>query len=209
MPNDDEQTTQPSLRVVSGNPDAPDRRGREVIRAKAQAQHALSRLAATMLRTIAGSESESYDLTQRIGDYMEAQTELHAISGDWLTIQEERDALGLPTAEYPLGCSDFQKREWLRNQGMKRIIQGALRLAAHGLLGEKPHFGGRYSERLIRQGIDSMARAREPAAPPRPSGKAPQEQTVFRATREPKGRRKRWSARDSRSYRDPPSDNES
>ena len=35
---------------------------------------------------------------------------------------------------------------------MDVIVQGALRLAAHKVLGESPHFGGKYSEEVIQAG---------------------------------------------------------
>lgn len=74
--------------------------------------------------------------------------------------------------------------EWLRERGMERIVQGALRLAAHQLLGERPHFGGKYSERVIEQGIDSIERAFKPAAPPKPL-KAPREGAKRQKNRSP------------------------
>ena len=100
MTEDDDQAKPPSLRLVSENPGAKTQR--EALRLKAQAKRALSRLAATMLRTIAGSETEVYDLARRIGDYIEVQGRLNEVSGSWLTIEEEREALSLPKAEFPL-----------------------------------------------------------------------------------------------------------
>jgi hypothetical protein len=42
------------------------------------------------------------------------------------------------------------------------IVQGALRLAAHQALGERPHFGGKYSTRLIESGINAVKTAFSP-----------------------------------------------
>ena len=57
MINDEEDAKPPALKVVSDNPDAPDKARREIARAKEQAQQALANVAATILRTMAGSES--------------------------------------------------------------------------------------------------------------------------------------------------------
>jgi hypothetical protein len=108
--------------------------------------------------------------------------------------------------------TDDQYREWQRSRGMERIVQGALRLAAHQVLGERPHFGGRYSERLIEEGIALIERAFKPPAPERPLTK--KEKAARLAAQlaladllggqlQPSGRKKPWSSRDSRSYRDP------
>jgi hypothetical protein len=211
MTDDDDREKQPPIRLVSENPDAPDLSTRKIIRAKAQAQYALTRLAAALLRAIAGSESELNDLARRIGDYIEVQTELKATSGHFLTVEEEREALSLPKSEYPSSGSDWQKQEWLRNQGEERIVQGALRLAAHKLLGEKPSFGGKHSERLIQEGIDWIARAFKPASPSKPSGKAPKLVERFFGERlgmekKSRGTRGPLATRDSCSYGDPPDD---
>lgn len=209
---DDDETKPPSLRVVGDNPDA--RAHGEAARQKAQAKRALSRLAACILRTIAGSETEAYDLARRLGDYIEAQQKLNEISGHWLTIDEEREVLRLPRAEFPLTSSEYRERQWLHERGMERIVQGALRLAAHQLLGEEPHFGGKYSERLIEEGIASIERALKPPEPPQSRKKTnPKKSTTKRRIGEqlltdnsPAGRRRPWSSRDARSYRDLPKD---
>ena len=57
MINDAEDAKLPALKVVSDNPNAPDKARREIARAKEQAQQALANVAATILRTMAGSES--------------------------------------------------------------------------------------------------------------------------------------------------------
>jgi len=42
-------------------------------------------------------------------------------------------------------------------------MQGALRLAAHKILGERPHFGGKYSEEVIEQGIKLLEELNRPS----------------------------------------------
>src|SRR5439155_172455 len=139
--DDDGESKPPLLKVVSENPDAPDKAGREIMWAKERAQRALAELAATILRTMAGSESASYDVMRRIGQLIDAQKELYDLSGEWLTFEDEQKALNLPQSELDSDASDHRYREWQRDRGMERIVQGALRLAAHQVLGERPHFG--------------------------------------------------------------------
>lgn len=95
---------------------------------------------------------------------------------------------------------------------MECIVQGALRLAAHQVLGEKPHLGGKYSQRLIEDGIALIEQAKEPAAPLKPSPKkaaADKQTRIFgdrlRGSPAP-AKKKPWSSRDSRSWRDPKPD---
>jgi hypothetical protein len=145
--DDDRQNKPPLLKVVSENPGTPDRAGREIVRARQQAQRALADLAATILRTMAGTESAPH-VMRGISELIDAQKELYALSGEWLSFEEERKALSLPHSELDPDASDYRYREWQRSRGMECIVQGALRLAAHRVLGERPHFGGKYSERL-------------------------------------------------------------
>jgi hypothetical protein len=74
-----------------------------------------------------------------------------------------QNALALPVAEF--GATDMQHREWQRDRGMGDIVQGSLRLAAHQLLGERPHFGGKYSKRLIEEGMRAVRTAFDPPPP--------------------------------------------
>jgi len=61
--------------VVSENPDAPDRAGREIVRVRERAQRELANLAATILRTMAGSESAPH-IMRCISELIDAQKEL-------------------------------------------------------------------------------------------------------------------------------------
>lgn len=210
MTDDDSDSKPPTLKVVSENPNA--RANREIERARERAKGRLADLAATMLRMLAGSESASFDLMRRIGQLIDAQQEFHKLSGNWLSIEDEQKALSLPQSDLDSAFTDHQYREWQRNRGMERIVQGALRLAAHQLLGERPHFGGKYSERLIEDGIASIERALTPPPSPKPltkkkkvALKAAQTRLEERRREEPSPAKskKPWSSRDSRSYRDP------
>ena len=209
---DDEGDNKPSIfKVVSENPNA--RTEREIDRGRKHAKRRLVELAATILRMLAGSESASFDLMRKLGELIDAQRELHKLSGDWLSIEDEQKALSLPQSDFASTATDREFREWQRNCGMERIVQGALRLAAHQVLGEKPHFGGKYSERLIKEGIASIERASKPPAPQKPLTK---EEKAIRSSAQmalandllggqihTPGRMKPWSSRNSRSYRDP------
>jgi hypothetical protein len=211
--DDDGESKPPTLKVVSENPTA--RTDREIDRARERAKSKLAELAATMLRMLAGSESASYDLTQRMGQLIDAQQELYKLSGNLLSVEDEREALSLPQSDLDSNASDHQYREWQRDRGMERIVQGALRLAAHQVLGEQLHFGGKYSERLIEDGIAAIEHAYKPPIPPKPPTKKEKAERLAAEallkdlsdqTREPPKRRKPWSSRDSRSYLDPKPD---
>jgi hypothetical protein len=215
MSEDDGEKKPPLLKVVSENPDAPGKAGREIVWARERAQRALAELAATILRTMAGSESASYDVMRRIGQLIDAQKELYDLSGEWLAFEHEQKALSLPQSELDSDASDQQNRAWQRDRGMERIVQGALRLAAHQVLGERPHFGGKYSERLIEDGIAAIERAFKPPAPPKPPTKREKAEKkasqaalrdLLSAKPEPPVRKNPWSSRDSRSWTDPKPD---
>jgi hypothetical protein len=157
---DDEQSKPPLLKVVSENPNA--HTDRQITWAKQEAQNALSRFAASLLRTMAGSDSEAAYLIRRLAEFIDALKELNALSGRGLTTQELESALHLPDAGLDGSASDYSYRLWLREHGMEVIVQGALRLAAHKVLGERPHFGGKYSEEVIRRGIKLLEELNRP-----------------------------------------------
>jgi hypothetical protein len=75
-----------------------------------------------------------------------AEDEYQALSGQWLASWERKKAISLTEPDYRKEQSDW---EFEREYGMQNIVQGSLRLAAHQVLGEEPHFGGKHSERLM------------------------------------------------------------
>jgi hypothetical protein len=118
---------------------------------------------------MAGSDSEANYLIRHLSHFIDAQKELNAISGRWLTTAELEEALRLPRTYLDSSPSDdWSYRRWLREHGMEEIVQGALRLAAHKVLGERPHFGGKYSEEVIEQGIKSLEELKRPSPRPQP-----------------------------------------
>ena len=167
MSNDDDDDEKPSrLRVVSDNPNA--RSDRKMNWAKNEAQRTLAVFASALLRVMAGSATESTYLMRHLSEFIDAQKELNKSSGQWLTINELEEALLLPRADRDFARSDdWAHREWLREHGLDLILQGALRLAAHKILNERPHFGGKYSEDVIDAGIRTLEELRRP--PPRSS----------------------------------------
>lgn len=170
MANDDDD--KPShLRVVSENPSA--RVDREIVWAREEAQRSLAEFAATLLRTMAGSDSESIYLIRKLSDFVDALNKFRQDSGHGLTVAEIQKTLRIPRTEFDTSDDDWRHRQWLREHGMEIIVKGALRLAAHKILGEEPHFGGKYSERVIEQGIETLEELHRPA-PPRPQSKAKQ-----------------------------------
>jgi hypothetical protein len=158
MADDDDKP--PPLRVVSENPKA--RTERQVSWATQEAQRTLATFAAALLRTMAGSDSEASYLIHRLADFIDTLKELNALSGRGLTARELEDALRLPAAGMDDSGSDYGYRAWLREHGTEVIVQGALRLAAHKVLGERPHFGGKYSEEVIDQGIKLLDELNRP-----------------------------------------------
>jgi hypothetical protein len=107
MFEDDGEKKPPLLKVVSENPSAPGKAGRDIVWAKERAQRALAELAATLLRTMAGSESASHDVMRRIGQLIDALR----LSGEWLTFEDERKALSLPQSELESDASDQRYRK--------------------------------------------------------------------------------------------------
>lgn len=78
--SDDADDKPPPLHVVSDNSSSLGDRKIEL--ARRRAMRSFAELAATMLRTMAGSEAASYDLMHRIVQLIDAQNELHKLSGD-------------------------------------------------------------------------------------------------------------------------------
>jgi hypothetical protein len=210
--DDDEK---PPLRVVSDNPNALGERAAR--QAKARAEKALARAAASLLRVMAGGDPASYDILDDMIKAVLAEQKLEEITGRGLSFSDVQDVLQLPHAELDAEASDSRYREWQRERGMDLIVQGALRLAAHQLLDERPHFGGKYSERLIEDGMRSVKTAFDPPPKPRTKKQLAADKKAARisaddlmkeraAAPDPQKaptRKKRWSPLDSRSYLDP------
>lgn len=214
MDDDDEK---PPLRIVSDNPNA---RAEKAARdAKADVERALVRAATSILRVLAGGDPASNDVRGNMMKVFLAEERLQKITGHGLSFLDVQDVLKLPRAELDAGASDSTYRWWKRERGMEDIVQGSLRLAAHHLLGERPHFGGKYSERLIEDGIDAVNKAfYAPPPPPKLTRKqlaadkkaarmsfdeVMKERAAAPAQQKPPTRKKRWSPLDSRSYLDP------
>lgn len=164
---DDDEDKPPSLRVVSDNPNA--RADRQIEWAKNEAQSALSQFAAALLRTMAGNDTEAAYLIRRLALVVEAIGKFEKQSDRGMSAAELQEALRLPQAEMDYSADDdWRQRRWLREHGMDVIVKGALRLAAHKVLGEDPAFGGMHSTRVIEQGIETLEELKRSSPPPKP-----------------------------------------
>ncbi|MBB4362168.1 hypothetical protein GGD65_003193 [Bradyrhizobium sp. CIR18] len=164
---DDDEDKPPPLRVVSDNPRA--RADRQIEWAKVEAQRALSQFAAALLRTMAGNETEAAYLVRQLSFLIQAIKKFESHADRGMSVFELREALLLPRAEMDYTVDDdWRHRRWLREDGFDDIVKGALRLAAHKLLGEDPAFGGMHSERVIERGIKSIEESKRPPPPPKP-----------------------------------------
>lgn len=159
--DDDDDEKPPHLRVVSENPNA--RADRQVAWAKDEVERTVALFAAAMLRTMAGSSTESIYLMRRLSDFLDSLNKFREEAGRGLTVAELETALRLPQTEYVSSQDVWRHREWIRNDGLETIVKGALRLAAHKILGEEPHFGGKYSEDVIHAGIQALEELKKPA----------------------------------------------
>jgi hypothetical protein len=207
---DGREPERPSLKVVSDNPSVD--KTRPIQFAKEEAERTLAVAAATMLRTIAGSDGAAAALRNDMLRALRAEGEYQALSGQWLTSWERKEALALAQPHWEQDESDRRYRKFERDGGMQNIVQGSLRLAAHQVLGEEPHFGGKYSERLIDQGMAAIEQAKGPPPPPpklltkkqRAEQKAAWADAKYLPLGDvkPEPLRKRWSPLESKSYRD-------
>ena len=219
MTEDDNENQRPRrIRLVSDNPNADaEKVARSVERARGDVRRALAQAAATILRLMAGGEATSYNLRNDMARLALAEEKLRELSGQPSTPWDAHDALKLPSAELSGERSGDRYREWQYERGLELIVQGSLRLAAHQLLDERPHFGGKFSERLIEDGINMRRRAFEPPPPPPkpPTKKRIAEDRAarlktddimrdrLRSPKSPPKRKKPWSSRDSWSWQDP------
>jgi hypothetical protein len=131
---------------------------------------------------MAGGEPTKYAVHAAMIEALNAETRYRELSGTNLSPWEAQEALALPFAELKADSSDFQFREYMIALGMERIVQGSLRLAAHQALGERPHFGGKYSEDLITEGIKTLEEAKKPRQPvQKPKPMTPEERAAIDA----------------------------
>ncbi|UPJ80531.1 hypothetical protein IVB16_00370 [Bradyrhizobium sp. 183] len=157
----------PQLRVVSDNPHA--RADRQIEWAKSEVQSALSQFAAALLRTMAGNDTEAAYLVRRLALVVESINKFEKQSDRGISAAELQEALRLPQAEMDYSADDdWRYRRWRRQDGFEDIVKGALRLAAHKVLGEEPAFGGMHSERVIEQGIKTLEELKRPEPPSKP-----------------------------------------
>lgn len=165
--DDNEEEKSPKLRLVSGNPNA--RADREIEWARNEVGSALTQFAAALLRTMAGNDTEAVYFIRRLALLVEAINKFEKQSDRGMSAAELQQALRLPEAEMDYSADDdWRHRHWLREHGMDVIVKGALRLAAHKVLGEAPAFGGMHSERVIEQGIKTLEELKRPPPPPKP-----------------------------------------
>lgn len=163
--NNEEQS--PKLRLVSANPNA--RADRQIELAKSEVQNALSQFAAALLRTMAGNDTEAVYLIRRLALLVEAINKFEKQADRGMSAAELQEALCLPQAEMDHSADDdWRYRRWRREDGFDDIVKGALRLAAHKLLGEDPAFGGMHSERVIERGIKTLEELKRPPPPKKP-----------------------------------------
>ncbi|MBR1092695.1 hypothetical protein JQ621_35110 [Bradyrhizobium manausense] len=155
-----------TLRLVSENAD----RDIEILHAKQQAMSLLAKLAAAVLRTIAGSPSAA-PIMPIVCRLINAQARLESLSGSFLGPDEEKQALSLPQVEPSPIESEIRYREFQYAVGLEQIVYGALRRAAHQVLREREHFGGKYSTLAIEEGIKLVLRATSGPGPQKPKRK--------------------------------------
>lgn len=160
--DDDNEGKPPPLRVVSDNPSA--RADRKIAWAKEEVERTIAVFAAALLRTMAGSNTEATYLMHRLSDFLDALNKFREEAGRGLTVLELEEAIRLPHTEYVSSRDEWRHRQWIREDGFETIVKGALRLAAHKILGEEPHFGGKYSEEVIHAGIKTLEELKEPAS---------------------------------------------
>lgn len=160
----DSQDEPRSLRLVSDNPNA--KADREALWAKGEVDRALSGFAAALLRVMAGNQTESIFLMDRLAEFIRSLSKFHEVFKRGIAPLELEEILLLPETSIDGSSDDVPHRRWLREHGMELIVRGALRLAAHKVLMEDPAFGGMHSTRLVERGIKTLEELDRPTAPP-------------------------------------------
>jgi hypothetical protein len=156
---DDDDGKPPKLNVVSEKPSA--RPDRQVARAQGEVDRAISQFAAALLRTMAGSEIQATHFMRRLFEFSDTVVKFRGVSGQGLRVTELQKMLRLPQQEIEVSPNDWRYLHQVRERAMETIVKGALRLAAHKILGEEPHFGGKDSEALIEQGIKMLEEVKQ------------------------------------------------
>jgi hypothetical protein len=151
--SDDADDKPPPLRLVSDNPNA--HADRKVGWALGEVERRLCDFAAALLRIMAGSKTESMYLMERFVELIKALEKYNEVPGRGVTPIELEGMLLLPETNYELSDEEWRQRRWLRDHGFEEIVRGALRLAAHKLLGQEPAFGGMHSEDVIERGVNT------------------------------------------------------
>jgi hypothetical protein len=101
---DGREPERPSLKVVSDNPNVD--KTRPIHFAKEEAERTLVVAAATMLRTIAGSEGAAAALRNDMLRALLAEDEYQALSGQWLASWERKEVLALAQPDWEEDGSD-------------------------------------------------------------------------------------------------------
>ncbi|MGY4607016.1 hypothetical protein ACVW16_005428 [Bradyrhizobium sp. USDA 4474] len=152
MTNDEKKPT--TLSLVSENADSVI----EILRTKQQAMSHLADLAAAVLRTIAGSGSAA-PIMPIVFRLLNAQRKLESLSGSFLALEDEKQVLSLPEVQVQQEEWEAKYRQFEYELGLEKVVNGALRRAAHQVLKEREHFGGKYSTLAIEEGIKLIERA--------------------------------------------------
>ncbi|WP_375788452.1 hypothetical protein ACE10Z_14185 [Bradyrhizobium sp. Pha-3] len=164
----------PDFRIIEGsgpNKEEREKQERELEKqrarewAKSDVERTLSGFTAALLRTMA--ETESIYLMRRLADFIEALNKFREVMGRGVSVAVLQEILRIPTTDLDYSDEDWRHRRWLREHGMD-IVKGALRLAALKVLGREPHFGGKYSEQVIQDGIKTLEELKLPPKPQPP-----------------------------------------
>jgi len=212
--SDNTEDKKPPIKLVADNGPVPSKEQRkseqDIERARWNAKAAWSVAIANVLRAVAGSQECVLDMANLLIKAIEAENALIELTDRPLPVHELREAITPPSVDRKEHYPDT----YLDAYGVEQIIQGALRLAAHGVLRERPHFGGKYSTELIKRGGDGikpdvevvrvMTRAEEKKYRQERAERDALLKTLRESPPTPGEQQKPWSSRDSISYRDLP-----